>query len=149
MPNISTLTAELLSSILVMLGQTPLDAPRVEVIAPADLQQRVCSSKCRVFAWYSPEGTIYLDNRLDLKRNIYARSILVHELVHHIQRLRTGQRAQNCAEWSTRERRAYAIQAHWLRVRGVASQDLMLQARLTLRCRMAPAKRESFSLGHT
>lgn len=123
-----------------MMGQAPLDPPRVEALAPAELQQRVCSSKCQVFAWYSPEGTIYLDNRLDLKGNVYSRSILVHELVHHIQRLRTGRRAQNCADWANRERQAYAIQAHWLRLRGIASQDLMLQARLTLRCRIAPAK---------
>ena len=140
MSNLSSLAADLLLSVLVMLGQKPLDTPRVETLEPAQLQQRVCGAKCRVFAWYAPEGTIYLDKRLDLKRNLYARSILVHELVHHIQRLRTGHQAQNCAEWSARERRAYAVQAHWLKVHGVVSHDLMLQARLTLRCRIAPAK---------
>ena len=140
MSNLSALASDLLLGVLVMLGQEPLDPPRVEALAPAELQQRVCGRKCRVFAWYSPEGAIYLDNRLDLKRNIYARSILVHELVHHIQRLQTGRKAQNCGEWSQRERRAYAIQAHWLKVHGMVSHDLMLQARLTLRCRISPAK---------
>lgn len=136
----SAFAAELLLGVLVMMGEPPLDPPRVQALEPAQLQDRACGRACRVFAWYSPEGTIYLDNRLDLKRKLYDRSILVHELVHHVQRLRTGHRAQNCPEWSARERRAYAVQAHWLRVRGVASQDLMLQARLTLRCRMVPPK---------
>lgn len=136
----SSVAADLLLGVLVMLGQPPLDAPRVQALEPAKLQRRVCGNKCRVFAWYSPEGTIYLDKRLDLKRNVFARSILVHELMHHIQRMRTGHRAQNCPEWSAREHRAYAVQSHWLKMRGVVSHDLMLQARLTLRCRMGPGK---------
>ncbi|MCP5081309.1 MAG: hypothetical protein GY948_06380 [Alphaproteobacteria bacterium] len=149
MSNLSALASDLLAGILVMLAQEPLDTPRIEVLEPAKLQQRVCGRKCRVFAWYSPEGTIYLDKRLDMKRNLYARSILVHELVHHIQRLRTGHRAQNCGDWSRREHRAYAIQAYWLKVHGVVSHDLMLQARLTLRCRMAPAKGKGVIADHT
>ena len=136
----STLAAELLTAVLVMLGEGPLDSPRVETLPSAQLQDRVCGKPCRVFAWYAPEGAIYLDKSLNLKGDMYARSILVHELVHHIQRMRTGRRARDCGEWSTRERRAYAIQAHWLKVHGIRSFDLMLQARLTLRCRVSPAK---------
>ncbi len=140
MTNISSLAADLLLGVLTMLGQGALDAPRIETVESAELQQRACGRKCRVVAWYSPEGTIYLDKRLNVKRDLYARSVLVHELMHHIQRMRTGRRAQNCVEWSNRERRAYAVQSYWLKSRGVVSHDLMLQARLTLRCRISPAK---------
>ncbi len=124
--------ADLLLSVLAMLGQGPLDNPRVTMLEPQKLQERVCGGKCRVLAWYAPEGTIYLDNRLDLKRNVMARGVLVHELVHHIQRLRTGRKARDCTEWRDREHKAYTIQAFWLRDQGIRSTALMLQARLIL-----------------
>ncbi|MGI9462699.1 MAG: hypothetical protein ACR2OM_02095 [Aestuariivirgaceae bacterium] len=129
----TSIATDMLAVVLMMLGQQPLDAPRTVSIEPQVLQERVCGRKCRVFAWYAPEGTIYLDNRLDLKRNVLARGVLVHELVHHIQRMRTGRVAKDCKEWRARERAAYAVQSHWLRQQGVVSPDLMLQSRL-VRC---------------
>ena len=103
------------------------------MMEPRKLQERVCGGKCPVIAWYAPEGAIYLDSRLDLKRNIMARGVLVHELVHHIQRMQSGHRARNCAEWRERERKAYSVQAFWLRKQGIYSANLMLEARL-VRC---------------
>ena len=131
----TSIAADLLLIVLTMLGQPQLDVPRTVAIEPQILQERVCGRKCKVFAWYSPEGTIYLDKRLNLKQNIFARGVLVHELMHHVQRMRTGHAAKNCREWEQRERTAYAVQSQWLRRQGVRTAGLMRQARL-VRCSM-------------
>ena len=115
MRDLSDLVAELMASVLLMLGQPALDPPQVVAADPSYLQERVCGRPCRVFAWYSPEGIIYLDKRLDPERDLAARSILVHELVHHAQQAAKRGPAANCLEWAAREREAYAIQARWLR----------------------------------
>ncbi len=133
MQDYSSIAADLLLGVLMMMGQPALDGPRTVSIEPKKLQERVCGGSCRVMAWYSPEGTIYLDKRLNLNRNILARGVLVHELVHHVQRMRTGRSASSCKEWRERERAAYAIQSHWLRGKGIIAADLMLQSRL-VRC---------------
>lgn len=102
-----------------MTGEPVLDAPRVVAIEPAELQQRVCGQACRVYAWYAPDGMIYLDSRLNPETSIMAKSVLVHELVHHIQRMRLGGPAADCDEWARREREAFGIQASWLRMNGL------------------------------
>lgn len=119
MHGLSEIAAELLVGIVTLMGQPSIDAPRIIALDPAELQRRVCGRSCRVYAWYAPDGMIYFDKRLDPRTDIVARGILVHELVHHIQRMRTGRDAANCAEWAHREREAFAIQANWLRKNGV------------------------------
>lgn len=122
MNDISGLAAELLLAFQLALGQVPLDPPRAVAIDASELKQMACSDPqargCRVFAWYAPNGTVYIDQALDLKRDVFAQSILVHELVHHVQRLKTGRAAADCAEWRQREHEAYALQIQWLRNRG-------------------------------
>ena len=80
-----------------------------------------------------PEGTVYIDSRLDIENHMGDRSVVVHELVHHIQRMTLGSRADNCEEWARREQQAYGAQAVWLRSRGLRAGNLTLQARF-LRC---------------
>ena len=133
MRDISGIASDLLIALQLMLGQPPLDPPKAVAIEPAQLQQRVCGRACKVWAWYGPEGTIYIDNRLDVERNVMARSILVHELSHHIQRLSTGKRADGCQEWVRREREAYLIQAKWLVSTGARARGVMRQRNL-VRC---------------
>ena len=80
-----------------------------------------------------PDGIIYIDNRVDPKRNIVAKGILLHELVHHVQREARGGNAESCAEWLQRERQAYRIQAQWLFENGIDASRLIWQVR-TVRC---------------
>lgn len=119
MHGLSEIAAELLVGIVTLMGQPSFDAPRIVMLDAAELQQRVCGRSCRVYAWYAPDGAIYFDNRLDPQNDIVARGILVHELVHHIQRKMTGRDATDCAEWAQREHEAFVIQAKWLRKNGV------------------------------
>ena len=93
MHGLSEIAAELLVGIVTLMGQPSFDAPRIVMLDSAELQQRVCGHSCRVYAWYAPDGAIYFDNRLDPRTSVMARGILVHELVHHIQRMTTGREA--------------------------------------------------------
>jgi hypothetical protein len=105
---------------------------------------RVCGKPCKVMAWYS-DGTIYIDNRLDAVNHMGHRSIVVHELVHHVQRVNLGARAHSCDEWMRREQEAYSAQASWLHSKGLRARNITLQARF-LRCGAQQAGNEEKDL---
>ena len=70
---------------------------------------------CPVYGWYPRSGTVYLDGALDLDHDLFARSVLVHELVHVLQDQRDHARAPyDCATWQDREREALRVQYRWL-----------------------------------
>lgn len=136
MIDISQLAAQVLISLLPLLPGSDVVPPRAVAVEPAVLQDWACGRPCGVRAWYSPTGTVVVDNRLDLSNDLRARSILVHELVHHVQRMREGVRARNCEDWQKREADAYRIQATWLHEHGIPAGDMVRQVRL-LRCGFA------------
>jgi len=131
--DVSRIAAEILISLIPVLPGSDVDPPRMIALDAETLQARACGRPCKVMAWYAPEGTIYIDNRLDVANYMGDRSIVVHELVHHVQRMSRGERAKNCNEWAQREQEAYAAQAFWLRSRGLRPGNITLQARF-LRC---------------
>lgn len=133
MADISRIAAEILIALMPVLPGADVDPPRMIVLEPEFLQMRICGKPCKVMAWYAPEGTIYIDSRLDVVNHMGHRSVVVHELVHHVQRMSRGARSQNCDEWMRREQEAYATQAFWLRSKGLRSGNITLQARF-LRC---------------
>ena len=108
-------------------------APVIEALAADDLQQRACGRKCNVLAWYSPGGIIYYDDRMRPDVNPVARGILLHELVHHVQKQTLGTDSTNCKEWLRREREAYLIQSQWLFNNGIDPASLSWQIK-TLQC---------------
>lgn len=122
MNDISSLAAELLIAMQLAFGQMPLEPPRTLAVDKGELKRMACADRlarsCPVLAWYAPDGTVYIDNTLDLRRDVFAQSILVHELIHHVQRMETGRAAADCAEWRDRENEAYAMQIRWLQNRG-------------------------------
>jgi hypothetical protein len=132
MGDISRIAAEILLSLQPVLAGANVEPPRMLALEPQALQMRVCGKPCKVMAWYS-EGTIYIDNRLDVVNHMGDRSIVVHELVHHVQRMNIGARAQNCEDWLRREQEAYSAQAQWLHSKGLRARKITLQARF-LRC---------------
>jgi hypothetical protein len=136
----STLVAELIAVVggFIPVGDA-LPPPVIVEEEPAVLQQRACGEPCKVVAWYGPDGIIYLDRRIDPEANIMARSVLIHELVHHVQRQQTGHNADGCEQWLSRERQAYEIQARWLFEQGVDARPLFMQAR-TLMCGPAESR---------
>lgn len=70
---------------------------------------------CRPPAFYR-DGSAYLSRALDLN-DLFQRSILLHELVHHIQWVAAGP-ARDCYEWHRREVAAHAAQNAWLMQHG-------------------------------
>ena len=113
---LTRLVAELLVAVATLSGY-PLPSRQSDVvmIPHEELEQAACGRPCRVFGWSPPGATIYLDDRLDLGGDLFARSILVHELTHYLQQEsgRFGNR-RNCGEWMQREREAYLVQYRWL-----------------------------------
>ena len=88
--------------------------PAVSFQPTAALEQRVCGRPCPVYAVFDSEDGILLDRRLDLSSDGYARSVLLHELVHFAQWKKAGHAAGDCPEWMKRESEAYRIQFLWL-----------------------------------
>ena len=140
MGDISRIAAEILLSLQPIVAGADVQPPRMFAIEPEILQMRVCGKPCKVMAWYSPQGTIYIDNRLDVVNQMSHRSVVVHELVHHVQRTTLGSRAQDCEEWLRREQEAYGAQASWLHSMGLRAGSITYQSRF-LRCgaQQAPA----------
>ncbi len=125
----------LVSSLLEFIGQTygafggtdnypsiaGLPEPEVHFISRARLSKKACDSGCDAFGWFPNKGNvIYIADDLDVMNDLYARGILVHELVHYVQHM-TGlpQRENSCLTWKTREMHAYGIQYQWLRANRV------------------------------
>lgn len=115
-PELSQLTAELLVVVQLLAGYPQMLAvPTVEPVPNARLVEMACERPCNVQGWYPGGDTIYLDERLDPVGDLWARSILVHELVHYLQE-QDGAfgRVPSCRRWLEREGEAYEIQNRWL-----------------------------------
>ena len=114
--SIGNLISDLLVAVQLLSGYgTPSTSPDVKFVAPERLQEMACGRPCAVFGWSPPGRTIFLDRRLDPSADVMARSILVHELVHFLQRAAQGGAGPaNCAEWLEWEREAFDVQIKWL-----------------------------------
>lgn len=110
------LIAELMVATSALSGYpAPAENPTVALVAHEQLEQQACGHPCRVLGWSPPGSIVYLDNQLDLDANLFAQSILVHELTHYLQQ-ESGKYGQHvsCREWIEREREAYLVQYRWL-----------------------------------
>lgn len=120
------LMAELLLAIRALSGYEPsAGLPDLVFLPHAALAQQACERPCQVYGWFPPGRTIYLDDRLDPLNEVADRSILVHELVHFLQR-ESGSfpPSGDCHTWMARERQAYDIQLRWLKQQGVSRKAL-------------------------
>ena len=110
------LISDLLVVVQMLSGHAaPAEMPEVKFVASAELQEMACGQPCAVFGWSPPGRVIFLDARLDPATDVMAKSILIHELVHYLQRQTSG-RAEpaNCSDWLEREREAFDVQIKWL-----------------------------------
>jgi hypothetical protein len=100
----------------------PERPPLVELVQPRLIADIMCDSqpKCPVLAMYLHGDTIFLDDRLDVHRNDYHTSILLHELVHYLQQQTGRFKEGNCDSWIKEEQEAFRIQAAWLRERTIS-----------------------------
>jgi hypothetical protein len=115
--SLASLALQLLASIHSLSGYpTPTALPEIHQAPLAEIRQRFCQGTCAAQAFYRPGEGIYIDEAFDLANDEFARSVLLHELVHHMQRVSgTFQKMPSaCDRWYAAEREAYTIQNRYL-----------------------------------
>jgi hypothetical protein len=100
----------------------PVPMPRMYSLNEKDLQALYCgnSKKCDVVTAVYDDGAIYFDEDYDAKHPVW-RSILFHEMVHHVQYMKQGN-TKTCDVWYKKEREAYNLQATYLRKQGASDK---------------------------
>ena len=95
--------------------QAPDHYPTVSQMPRIEIAMRICGSDCRVHAAYHSESGVMIDDTLDLQRDPFGQSVLVHELVHFLQDANgTFAAMAPCKRQYEREREAYWIQDQYL-----------------------------------
>jgi hypothetical protein len=59
--------------------------PEIHRTPPVEIQQRFCQGKYAVRAYYKAAEGVVIDDTFDLANREFARPVLLHELVHHVQ----------------------------------------------------------------
>ena len=113
-----SLMVELFAAIrLVSAYPAPAVLPEVHAVAQSEIQRRLCDSRpCRIKAYYHPDLGVVVADTLDFQNDPFDRSILLHELVHHLQKT-TGKFAvvtSFCSRRTSEELEAYEIQNRYL-----------------------------------
>ena len=113
-----SLMVELFTAIrLVSAYPAPAVLPEVHFLPQSEIQRRLCDSRpCSIKAFYHPDWGVVVDETLDVQHNSFDRSILLHELVHHLQKT-TGKFevvASFCSRRMSEELEAYEIQNRYL-----------------------------------
>jgi len=111
-----------------------LALPDVHRVSHAQLEAMACHSSCRVRAFYVPHLGVFLDDDLDVENDEFAKSVLLHELVHHVQAsLGKYDNDIPCRARQRSEMEAYSIQNDYLMAVGSATQ-IVLSALRGLNC---------------
>ena len=95
----------------------PDSLPEIRTLPAAVMQERACRGPCRIKAFYIPAEGVYLSESLDIKNDVDAKSILLHELVHYVQNAQGSFDAGgvDCDRWYDQEMEAYEVQNAFLR----------------------------------
>jgi hypothetical protein len=112
------LAADLFAAIHAIAGYSiPERMPQVHVVPQAQLQAMVCQGACQVKAFYLPEKGVFVNEQLNFAEDVVARSVLLHELVHHVQHVSGKFEGvpDKCDRWYSKELQAYEIQNAYLR----------------------------------
>jgi len=93
----------------------PNELPRVQRAPHEKIEQLACGKPCAALAAYRAGDGIYIDEALKPETDIFARSVLLHELVHYVQDVSNELASLRlCERWYRREQEAYAIQKRFL-----------------------------------
>ena len=128
--SLTSLMVELFTAIRLVSGYPSPDVlPQIQRVSVAEMQQKICGGRsCRVKAFYHPEWGVYVDEALDIRNNAFDRSILLHELVHHLQKT-TGKfdaMPNFCNRRNAQELEAYEIQNRYLADQGASRRALAM-----------------------
>ncbi|MDX1489174.1 MAG: hypothetical protein R3268_13275 [Acidiferrobacterales bacterium] len=98
----------------------PQQLPGVHRVPHRKIEELTCGgATCAALAAYRPGEGIYIDEALEPETDIFARSVLLHELVHYVQDVSNELAgAEACDRWVRREQEAYAIQQRFLMLVG-------------------------------
>lgn len=97
----------------------PAELPTVHRVPHETIEALACGRECAALGAYRSGEGIYLDEALSPETNIFARSVLLHELVHYVQDVANELGgAGDCDRWYRREQEAYAIQKRFLMLVG-------------------------------
>ncbi len=115
---------DLLAELLIAIDRlskyrVPDEAPPIHRVPHETIEQLACGTECAALAVYRAGEGIYLDEALEPETNIFARSVLLHELVHYVQDA-SNELAETrpCERWYRREQEAYALQKVFLMLAG-------------------------------
>jgi hypothetical protein len=88
------------------------DPPQVRFEPQAFFVDNACGGRqsCNVLGWYADRGVIHIHESLAEMRTLFARSLVVHELVHYFQHASGRFVAGDCNSFVERELEAYAVQ---------------------------------------
>jgi len=113
-----SLMVELFAAIrLLSAYPSPAVLPEVHSLPQIEIQRRLCDGRpCRIKAFYHPDWGVIVDETLDFQNDPFDRSILLHELVHHLQKTTGKYRivASFCSRRISEELEAYEIQNRYL-----------------------------------
>lgn len=97
----------------------PKEPPTVQKVAHSVVEQYACQKPCAALAVYRAGEGVYLDESMKPETNVFARSVLLHELVHYVQDMNDELVSlKDCERWYRREQEAYAIQKRFLEIVG-------------------------------
>lgn len=117
--HITELVAELFLAIKLIAGYpAPAVAPQIHLLGSAEIRQALCRGPCGdIKAFYLPDRGVFVNAALDFDHDVTARSVLLHELVHHVQDLsgRFEKIVSQCDRWYSKELEAYEVQNEYLR----------------------------------
>ncbi len=128
--SLTSLIVELFTAIRLLSGYPSPDIlPQIHRVSVVEMQQKICGGRsCAVKAFYHPDWGVYVDETLDIRNNNFDRSILLHELVHHLQKT-TGKfdAVPNfCTRRTVQELEAYEIQNRYLSSQGGSRRALAM-----------------------
>jgi len=116
MVSLDGLVAGLFVTIKVLAGYpVPDTLPAVRFVAPAELSGLLCAGNCTVNGAFLPDRGVLLSEMLDPVGDPFARSVLLHELVHYQQEIHHRfEDRPACERTMLREHEAYAVQNRYL-----------------------------------
>lgn len=115
---VSVMVSKLFVTISMLSGYpVPEQNPEVHFVPLATMQQMICKRPCAVKAFYMPGKGVYIDETIDVQNDTYSRSVLLHELVHHLQHESGKFESLDtaCHRWQAKEVEAYEIQHKYLK----------------------------------
>jgi hypothetical protein len=122
----SDLYATLLSWAVTLSGYPAPAEPPVVVTKPHSffVEQACNGQECKVLGWYAGGKNLYVDETLDPENNLFASSIVVHEMVHYLQGVSRGDdelkpgvafsTQPSCKQSIQWEQQAYAVQREYI-----------------------------------